>query len=281
MIMRYSFLLLFSMSCFYVFPQEDLLSFFEDDVKENIVFATFKGTKIVNLQSVEMSSKDELQFIISHRFGTLNSGIVDLFGLDYGRIRLSLEYGIMDNVNIGIGRSAHDKIIDASTKFRIVRQGQRNSPVSLSTYSVLLLNPNSFKHDNLFANRLSYTYQLLIARKFSSNFSSQITPTIIHYNLVNSDQNHDILSLGIGSRYKLNRSVSLNMEWIPLIYGMSNINSFSLGFDIETGGHVFQLLLSNSTSMYETGFIAENYEKWNEGGVHFGFNITRRFYFNR
>ena len=82
MIMRYSFLLLFSMSCFYVFPQEDLLSFFEDDVKENIVFATFKGTKIVNLQSVEMSSKDELQFIISHRFGTLNSGIVDLFGLD-------------------------------------------------------------------------------------------------------------------------------------------------------------------------------------------------------
>lgn len=273
------FLLLFFISVT-LFGQDNLLDHFNNDDEENIVFATFKGTKVINLQSVEMSEKNELQFIISHRFGTLNSGIYNLFGLDYGKIRLSLDYGLTDNIDIGIARSSFDKIIDASTKIKIISQGKNNSPVSLVTYSSLFLDPSESNKIDYFIQRLSYVNQLIIARKFNPNFSFQISPSFIHYNLVRiGSQDHDLLAIGFGGRYKFNKSISFNIEWIPLISELENMNSLSFGFDIETGGHVFQLLLSNSTAMYETGFITQNHDSWKDAGVHFGFNISRVFNF--
>ena len=263
----------------FLFAQNDLLDILDlDSEPEDIVFATFKGTKIVNLQSVEMTENNELQFIISHRFATINSGISDLFGLDYGKIRLSLDYGINDNVNIGIARSSHDKIIDASAKLKIINQGKSRSPISLVTYSALFLDPSVQVSD--FKHRLNYVHQIIIASKINTNFSLQISPSLIHYNLVNpSLGDNDILAIGIGGRYKINRSISFNAEWIPHIDELESPQSLSLGFDIETGGHVFQLLFTNSTSMYEAGFITDNSSYWKDAGVHFGFNISRIFNF--
>ena len=274
----FSLTLLFSFFLNSVSSQDHLFDFIEEDSEDYDVFATFKGIKIVNLQSVEMTEKNEMLFVISHRFATINSGIDDLFGLDYGRIRMSLDYGITDHINVSLGRSSYDKVIDLSSKFKFIHQSKNSFPVSIGYYTSISFSPSS--QLNKFSDQFSYLHQLILARKFNSNFSLQLSPLIIHYNLreVEFDSN-DVLALGIGSRYKINKSVSVNLEYIPLITSTTNSNSLSLGFDIETGGHVFQLLFSNSTAMYETGFVSQNYEKWIDGGVHFGFNITRVFNF--
>ena len=256
--------------------QDYLLNFIEDDTENNnVVFATFKGTKIINLQSIEMTAKDELEFIISHRFGKINSGIKDVFGLDYGKIRMSFSYGISDNFNLGIARSSYDKVIDASAKFNFFKQGKRHLPISIGSYSALFFDPaisvNNFNH------RFSYVHQFLFARKFNQNFSMQVVPTLVHYNLVSSSLDNDLYSIGLGGRCKINPSVSINLEWIPIVSSDNYIESFSVGCDIETGGHVFQMMLSNSTAMYETGFISANNSLWKDGGIHFGFNISRIF----
>lgn len=269
-------LLFFSVNS--VVSQSHLFDFLEEDSKDYDVFATFKGVKIVNLQSVEMTAKNEMLFVMSHRFATINSGIDDLFGLDYGRIRMSLDYGITDNINISLGRSSYDKVIDLSSKFKFINQRNNSMPVSIGYYMSISLNP-SIQLDN-FSHKFSYIHQLMLARKFNSNFSFQLSPLFIHYNLRELEfDSNDVIAIGIGSRYKINKSVSINLEYIPLLTKTINSNSFSLGFDIETGGHVFQLLFSNSTAMYEAGFVSQNYEKWIDGGVHFGFNITRVFNF--
>ena len=269
-------LLFFSVNS--VVSQSHLFDFLEEDSKDYDVFATFKGVKIVNLQSVEMTAKNEMLFVMSHRFATINSGIDDLFGLDYGRIRMSLDYGITDNINISLGRSSYDKVIDLSSKFKFINQRNNSMPVSIGYYMSISLNP-SIQLDN-FSHKFSYIHQLMLARKFNSNFSFQLSPLFIHYNLRELEfDSNDVIAIGIGSRYKINKSVSINLEYIPLLTKTINSNSFSLGFDIETGGHVFQLLFSNSTAMYEAGFVSQNYEKWIDGGVHFGFNITRIFNF--
>ena len=275
------------------FGQENLLSFFDSD-EDMLTFATFKATKIINLESIEQPAEKELDFIISHRFGTLNSGITNLYGLDYGNIRMSFNNGLSDNLTLGIARSSTFKVIDASVKLKLINQGKDKFPLTISIYSSLVYDTltAAFSTNDKFLDNFSYIYQLLIARKINSNLSLQLSPTVTQYNFVSPflDLNNTMYSLGIGGRYKLNKSVSVNSEWIPIIksgadfihpiHNEKYINSFSFGCDIETGGHVFQLFLSNSTAMFERGFINENFENWKDGGVHFGFNISRVFNFN-
>lgn len=275
------------------FSQGNLLSFFDSE-EEMLTFATFKTTKIINLESVEQPAEKELDFIISHRFGTLNSGITNLYGLDYGNIRMSFNYGLTDNVTLGIARSSTYKVIDASVKAKLINQGKDKFPLTISIYSSLAYDTltAAFSTNDQFSDNLSYIHQLLLARKINSNLSFQLSPSITKYNFVSPflDLSNTMYSLGIGGRYKLNKSVSVNSEWIPIIRSGADfihpirnekfINSFSFGFDIETGGHVFQLFFSNSTAMFERGFINENFENWKDGGVHFGFNISRVFNFN-
>ncbi len=285
----FSFLLMF---CFFsAFSQDDLLDLINEDANKNssVVFATFKGTKIINLQSIELTHKNELQFMISHRFGEIKGGTYDLYGLDYGEIRLSLDYGLLDWLNIGLARSSNGKIIDASVKYKIFHQGKgivnnMISPFSIVGYSSIFLDPVDPSLDrklSFHTSRLSYVHQLLIARKLSRNFSLQFSPTIFHYNAVkDSADSHDIIALGFGGRYKFTSSTSINFEWIPTYNNLSEYtNSVSLGVDIETGGHVFQLMLTNSLGMNEKAFIAENRGTWDNNNIHLGFNITRRFSF--
>ncbi len=267
--------------------QEDLLSLLdEEEDRPQYVSASFKTNRIINLHSLENTPFGVLDFKISHRFGFINTGISDFFGLDDATIRLGLDYGLSDLLTIGIGRSSLDKTYDGFLKYKFIRQseGSRKMPITaafLLTSAVRTAKSFDPNIEYSFTDRLFYSYQLLIGRKFNENFSLQIVPSLVHRNLVrNTDQSNDVYAIGLGGRYKLSRRLSINMEYIYLIPNQIDDtfkNSFSIGFDIETGGHVFQLHFTNSTSMIEKGFIAENTGDWGQGDIHFGFNISRVF----
>jgi hypothetical protein len=250
--------------------------------------ATFKATRIVNGQSVEQMKEGQLDFRIHHRFGPVNSGAYNLWGLDQSNIFFGLEYGALDWLMVGVGRSTYQKTYDGFLKFRLWRQstGEHNMPVSISLYTGTDINTLSWTdptRTNYFSSRLAYTFQGLIGRKFSDELSIQLSPTIVHKNIVPlaTDWN-DTYAVGIGARYKLSARISFNAEYFytyqHLLYGETRKpDSFSFGFDIETGGHVFQIMLTNSLAMIERGFIAENSDSWSSGGIHLGFNISRVF----
>ena len=266
---------------------QDLMDMLGDDKpKTEFAYATFKTTRIVNGQSVENPAKGNLLFMISHHFGAINSGAYNFFGLDQSTIRLGLDYGVNDYLSVGVGRSSWQKTFDASFKAKILRQssGERNMPVSLSWYSSIVLNSYKWQdtsRPNYFSSRLAFTHQLLIARKISSSLSLQLTPTFIHKNLVpTAVSQNDVFAVGFGGRYKLTQRMSLNAEYFYLLPGNTAdtyVNSFSVGIDIETGGHVFQLHCTNSQPMFERAFITETTGKWSKGDIFFGFNISRIF----
>ena len=270
------------LSSIFAKAQDDLLSLLGLDEAGHVT-STFKGKKVVNAQSVELTSKGVLQFQIQHRFGTLNSGFYNLFGLDNSQIRLAFDYGIQDWMSVGIGRSSALKTIDASTKIRLVKQskGAKEFPFTIATNSAVFIKQyrwSESKEESFeFSNQLSYAHQLLIAKKINRNFSVQISPTFTHYNLVKYAEANDRISLGYGARQKLTKRISVNAEYFMQINGKVNNDVLSFGFDIETGGHVFQLHLSNSSAMIEPAFIHETKGDWANGDIYFGFNISRVF----
>jgi hypothetical protein len=266
---------------------DSLLNSFTQE-KTTYSTATFKATRIINGHSVERMKAGQLDVRIHHRFGNLNSGYNEFFGLDQSTIFLGLDYGITDKLMVGIGRSSFQKTINGFIKYGLFSQcsGEKNMPVTVN----LLTGMDAYttpwtdtSRKNYFSSRLSYVFQALIARKFSEQFSLQLTPTLIHKNLVTyAIDPNDIYSIGIGGRFKLSNRVSFNAEYFytirPDVIGQSKLpNSLSAGFDIETGGHVFQLFLTNSMLMYERGFITETTGKWGKGDIRFGFNISRVF----
>ncbi len=266
---------------------QDLLSELQQDEKKekDYTIATFKGTRIINGHSVEMKGAGELEFIISHRFGTINSGSYNLFGLDQAFIRIGLEYGITDRLGVGIGRSSFNKIYDSYLKYKLLRQstGPGSSPFTITAFGSI--NIQDFEQTpgtyTTYMDRASYISQLLIARKFSPKFSAQLTPTFIHTNVVDKSRlTNDQVAMGFGARYKLTKSLALNAEYFYRVNPLANTpyyNSLGIGLDIETGGHVFQLVLSNTQGMIERTFVTETADNFFDGGIHFGFNITRAF----
>ena len=274
-----------------LWAQDDLLELLEEETKDesnvDYTYATFKATRIINGQSVENTAGGVLSFIIAHRFGKINDGFYELFGLDQSTIRFGLEYGITDELNVGIGRSSFQKTFDAYAKYKLLKQssGAKKMPVTLSLFGGIAatgvedLSPGN---EDIFSSRLSYSYQLLLARKFSNNFSLQLSPTLIHRNLVRTpDINNDVVALGAGARYKLSNRVTLNAEYFYRFenenLGDDTFNAISVGFDIETGGHVFQLHITNSRGMLERYFVTETTGDIGEGDIFFGFNINRVF----
>ncbi len=273
---------------------QDLDALLSAETKPTIDYATatFKASRIINGHSIEQMKKKQLDFRISHRFGTLNNGPYGLFGLDQSVIHFSLEYGLKDWLMVGAGRGSFNKTYDTFAKFRFLRQssGAVWMPVSLSYFTSVELNTLKFQdptRTNYFSSRLAYVHQLLIARKFNDKFSFQLSPTFIHRNLVKSelDQN-DIYSMGAGARYKLTKRLSLNAEYYYIYNPNAKFldtryyDSVSVGIDIETGGHVFQIMLTNSQGMREGSFIPQTTGNWLDGDIHLGFNISRVFSFS-
>ncbi|MCT4623468.1 MAG: DUF5777 family beta-barrel protein [Schleiferiaceae bacterium] len=284
---------LFLLLGFTLSAQDDLLDLIDEGPQTEYAYATFKGTRIINLQSNELPAKGVMQFMIMHRFGAINDEFLyNFFGLDVAQIRLSLDYSFTDWLNVGIGRSSFSKTYDGFAKIRLLRQskGAKNMPFGLVWYSTI--NYTTLKwDDNLPHNesdRLSYTHELIMVRKFSKNFSLELVPSLVHFNLVEDQKTpNDIFVLGIGGRYKITNRVALTAE-----YGLQLTDNFyydtdgnktnyenalSIGVDIETGGHVFQIHATNSRGLADPQWMARTPGSWGNGDIFLGFNISRVF----
>tara|TARA_R110002049_G_scaffold107950_4_gene255866 strand:+ start:12901 stop:13758 length:858 start_codon:yes stop_codon:yes gene_type:complete len=278
-----TFVILYSLQ----FTAQDLLDVLDAETPktETIVTATFKGTRIVNGHSIENRKDNELEFIISHRFGRVNTGFEELFGLDQSNIRFSFEYGLTDNLTAGLGRSSFEKTYDGYLKYSLLKQktGLNSFPFAVSLFGSIAAKSQKAiaGSERSFLESLFYVGQVLIAKKVNSSFSFQLTPTYVHRNLTATTLDpHDIFALGLGTRLKLNKRVSLNAEYYQQFNKLKSIdarNSLAFGVDIETGGHVFQIILSNSITMIEKGFITETTGNFFGGDIHLGFNLSRTF----
>jgi hypothetical protein len=275
--------------------ESDLLSLVDADEQTEYATASFKSTKVINGQSIEHLAAGVLDFRIAHRFGSFQQGAYDLFGLDAATIRLSLDYGLTDRLMVGIGRSSYQKTVDASVKYRLLRQrkGAENMPFSLSYYADVQVNGLRFSdpsRENLFRSRLAFTHQLLLARKFSERLTLQLMPTLTHRNLVQSAQDrNDIFSMGFAGRFKITKRLALTAEYYytfpDQIISTPYRQPLAVGLDIETGGHVFQLHITNAQAMTYNGLITDTTQGWfyDDGngktitGIRFGFNLSRVF----
>ncbi len=267
--------------------QDDLLSLLGDDEPvTEYATAAFKANRVINLHSIESTAGGVLDVKISHRFGFVNGGFSELFGLDQASIRIGADYGISNRFTVGFGRSSYEKTYDGFLKYKFLRQssGAKVMPVTaalLATTAIKTIPWANPDRENYASSRMYYTFQLILGRKFSENLSVQLSPTLLHRNLVRTKaERNDVLALGVAVRQKLNKRVAINAEYVYVLPDQladGYRNSLSIGFDIETGGHVFQLHFTNSTSMIEKGYIGETIGDWRNGGVHFGFNVSRVF----
>ncbi|MEM9328763.1 MAG: DUF5777 family beta-barrel protein [Bacteroidota bacterium] len=246
----------------------------------------FRDTRVINSHSVEMQPRGTMKFIISHRFGAINSGAQELWGLDNSRIRLGLDYAPTHALNIGIGRSSNQKNFDFFLKYRLMQQNAVQ-PLSIVFFTeASLLTSEGLTEGLDFVNKLSYTYQLLIARKVFDRLSIQLMPTLLHRNFV-TDQvsDNDIYSIGIATRYQINKVWALNVEYFytlpdqlgPDPLGEERRNSIGVGVEIETKGHIFQINLTNSRDFVAPFYIGDTTGDFFGGDIHLGFNITRDF----
>ncbi len=279
--------ILLLVNCLVAKAQDDLLSLLGDDEPiTEYATAAFKTNRVINLHSIENTAGGVLDVKISHRFGFVNGGFQELFGLDNATIRIGADYGITDRVTVGFGRSSYEKTYDGFLKCKFLRQssGAKKMPITAAFLASTAIKTTPWAdpdRENYFTSRLYYSFQLILGRKFSEGFSLQLSPTLVHRNLVRTkSESNDVLALGAAVRQKLNKRIAINAEYVYVLPGQladGYRNSLSIGFDIETGGHVFQLHFTNSTSMIEKGYIGETVGDWTNGGVHFGFNVSRVF----
>ena len=248
---------------------------------KNYSTATLKALQLVTLQSTKMPAKKEFYFVISHRFGTVKDGLDSFFGLDEATTKLGGIYGITDWPAVNLSRHTLNKMYETGAKYRMLRQDD-SFPVDIAGYSVADIN-TYLKEDQYpgleFKHRLTYVQQLLISRKINEKISLELVPSFVHKNLYNPKiENDNQFSFGGGGRYKITKRLSVNVEYMhnfdkPGFYE----NPLSVGLDVETGGHVFQLLFTNSQSMSESGYLTNAAGEWGKGDFFFGFNLYRVF----
>ncbi len=287
--MRYIFLFLFISWSGTLLAQDDLLSLVDQkgDQKKEYVTNAFKSTRVINGHSMEFLGNGVMDVRILHRFGAVNSGFNNLFGLDQANMRFGFDYGLSKNIMVGIGRSNVGKEFDGFIKCRPIwqaRGGKHPSPVSvvLITGATITSAPfTDLTRKNFFSSRMAFYNEIIIGRKFSEKFSFQLAPTFVHRNLVaiSSDSNN-VYALGVGARYKISKRTAFVVDYHYVVHGLDrNIykDPLSVGFDIETGGHVFQLHFSNATGMNEKAFITNTTNSWGKAEIRFGFNLSRVF----
>ncbi len=275
---------------FCVFPllmvaQDDLLNEIDSVATPNeTVASAFKSLKIVNLESTKLASKGDLYFVVSHRFGYFNKGFKDFFGLDEANTRLQFVYGLTDGISIHASRSGFQKAYEFAGKYRLVSQKKSGSPFEIVGFNSITINTELDKvllPKIEFSDRLAYVNQILISRKFNDKLSLEMAPTYFHENYVaNNSQDNSQFALGLGGRYKITKRWSFNMDYAAHLNRASNSvfkNPLSIGFDLETGGHVFQMHFTNSQAMHESGYLGNTLGSWGDGKIAFGFNLIRVF----
>lgn len=284
--MKYIVIFIIGLVCLNLTAQtDDLLK--EIDVEtphKQYTTAAFKGLKIVNFESTKLVAKKELTLVVAHRFGSVENGFDSFFGLDDAVTRLNFVYGITDAINIGVSRSSFQKIYEASAKYRLKRQEDNGFPFTIVAFNSILIN-TSYEKENLpkleFKDRLGYTVQLLISKKVSPKLSLEIAPTFFHDNFVAYRHQHNSqYAIGFGGRQKLGKRWSINMDYgwhLNRAKGSPFKNPLSIGVDLETGGHVFQMHFSNAQAMNTNTFLGQATGDWSDGNVYFGFNLSRTF----
>jgi hypothetical protein len=252
-------------------------------IQQKPVVKIFNDTRIVNGQSTESNLQGQLKFIISHRFGRINGGAYELFGLDQATMRMGLDYGITDRLTIGIGRSTTEKTYDGFVKLKLLQQTKNGLPFALSYVSTAAIKtlriPDINNEPFLLTSRLAYTHQLLLSSKITDRIALQIMPTLLHRNYTETrTEKNDVLAVGIAPSFKLTKMLKLSAEYYYTLPGYlpdSRKNSLAVGFEVETVGHVFQFHFGNSRGMTEKFFVGETTGSWLKGDIQFGFNISR------
>jgi hypothetical protein len=267
--------------------QDDLIGLVDNErPAKEIVKNAFKSSRVINSQSMELIAKGTMDFRILHRFGQVNQGYQNFFGLDQASMRIGFDFGILTNLSAGVGRSTYRKELDGFIKYAVVRQstGHHSFPASLVFISGITMNTSPWAHPeitNYFTSRLSYQFQLIMGRKFNDKLTVQLNPMLVHLNIVPlQTQPNDNYSIGLGGRYKITKRMALTWDYFYRINGRLKGETYdpaSVGIDIETGGHVFQLHFSNCVGMNERAFIMETTNKWYKGEIRFGFNLSRLF----
>jgi len=301
----------FAFASLTTFAQKDMLSLLDEVEKKthDKTTATFKDGKIINVQTTETVKKGTMSFNITHRFGNIgvasNGGVHTLYGLDnVTDVRIGFDFGITNDLTLGIGRSKQGELIDGLVKYRILSQTTDNHvPISLAFYGNIGYNPQlasqffsgmaedpSFRQNDEY--RISYLGQLIIARKFGWRFSMELLPTYMHRNFVvatinpsnGSAETNDLLSLGAGVRFKLTQRVAIIADYYYSAsnYRMNNTSKgyyppLGIGVEIDTGGHIFHLTFTNCSGIVENNYLPNTTDNWLKGGFKFGFNISRVF----
>jgi Membrane bound beta barrel domain (DUF5777) len=278
--------ILFQSVCLYA-QEEDLLKLVgEEKPKKEIVKNAFKSPRVISGHSMEFLRPGTLDFRILHRFGQLDQGYKNFFGLDQASMRMGFDYGVFQNLMVGVGRSTYKKELDAFIKYAPFLQstGKGSFPVSIALVSGITMEGMPWtdpSRKNFFSSKLAYYFQAIIGRKISEGFSLQVSPTVVHKNLIQlAADSNDVYAIGVGGRLRLSRRISLTCDYFYVLNHFTDNmyqDPLAIGFDIETGGHVFQLHFSNSTGMNERAFITETTGKWGKGEVRFGFNLSRVF----
>ena len=269
-------------SSVFAFAQEDLLKDI-DTIKTNSDTSqpAFKALQIVTGQSTKLAAKKEWYMVVAHRFGDVSAGFKDFFGLDNASTKLGVIYGVTDAISLSLSRETNMKTFEGGIKYKLVRQNE-NFPVDIVGYNVMgvntALDKDTYPHLT-FSDRLSYLTQSLISRRFSDKFSLQLTPSYVHKNLYEpSTEDKNQFLAGLGGRYKISKRISINAEYFVNFDNHSFYkNPLSLGMDIETGGHVFQLLFTNSQINSDIGYLTNATGNWGKGHIFFGFNLYRVF----
>jgi len=259
---------------------------------------TFNGTRILNGHSVETLKKRILQFRIEHRFGDLigdKGGVQQFFGFDDASdIRFAFEYGVMDNLMVGLGRSKgtgapYKSLVDVFVKYRLLTQNkEKKVPVSIALFAS---NTTSYaeKVDDVslienypeFVHRMAYTTNVNIARKFGERLSLALIPTYVHRNLVNADDVNGLFALGGAASFKITKGFGVITEYYHTFHNADvrpdNDNSLSGGIEWLTNGHNFKLIVTNSRGFNEAQFIPNTFSNWLDKEFRVGFSITRNF----
>jgi Membrane bound beta barrel domain (DUF5777) len=279
-------LLLLPLSIYLLAQEKSMLDDLGSDNEIDYTIASFKTNRVINMHSLDNTAAGVFDFKISHRFGFVNDGFYDLFGLDAATQRMGGDFGITDRLQVGFNRNSVDKAYDGYLKYKILRQstGAVNMPVTLILLTSLAVNSTRWADPsrvNLGSSRMYYTHQLIVGRKFSDAFTLQLSPTVVHRNLVKTlAEKNTVIAIGAAARLKLSNRIALTGEYVwvaPNQLAAGLHNSASIGVDIETGGHVFQLHFTNSSSMSEYGFITETNGDIGKGDIRFGFNVSRVF----
>lgn len=276
-----------------LFAQDDLLKQLQQEgspANEKVI-ATFKGNKIVNAQTNETLQKKNLDLRVNHLFGNIGKesggGNHTLFGLDQSNdIRIAFHYGITDRLMAGVSRSKRNENIEALAKFRLLRQTTRNRiPLAVTLFSNATFTTRSKEFVDNFKHRFTYCTQVILARKFSSAFSLELIPSFLHRNLVPMTDENDLFSIGGGARWKFTRSASVVADYFyspgRKNSGATYFDPIGIGFELETGGHVFSVMFTNASGILENDYLANTTDDWMKGGIKFSFIISRMFMFGK